>query len=1846
MQQQILLDREAKKESMDRELAAILAVCEIQKRNKDLKILTINTIESADITRLQALVDKKKVLISEAVIRDVLRLDDAEGVDCLPNEDIFIGLTRMGYEKPSTKSLSAKRTSWNKFSSAMASAVICLSTVREIKEHGDEEEQDNDNDAQGANADVLGDNITKLKERVEKLERANKVKTLKLRRLRKVGTSQRIASSDDTIIEDVINQGRMIDELDRDEGVALMDENEEEKKAEEVKDIDGDEHVKGRQAEIYQIDMDHAAKVLSMQEEQPEGKGIMEEEPKPMKKKQQVEMDEAYARKLHEGINQVMMKRPQTEAQARRNMIMYLKNTAGFRLDYFKKKSYDDIRLIFKAKFNTNIEFLLKSKEQIEEEENRALESINETPAQKATKQRREDLELLWSLVKERFSTSKPDNFSNDYLLTTLRAMFRKPDGQDKVWKSQRSVHGQAMVKTWKLLESYGVHIISFTTTQQILLVERRYLLLRFTLDQMLNTVRLQMEEHSEISLELIRNLKKNTKCFNAAGKELSAVKHRLMLLDTAAEGRCMRTHSSSNLPVESPPNPSTSNPKRRNYRRSKKPFILKESPVDTMVDQHTMAEFLRAPTEGYAETIVVPLILAEQFELKHSPINMMTLDQLFGLEKDNPHDHIYLFRACPHHGFTELHQLDTLYNALNPADQDSLNSGAGGNLLERRTQDVLTIIEHIYKVRNSRKKSIVSQVKSSDANSSSSSEIAKLTHAVNQQTSVMTTTMTAILKQFQATPPPASVKAVEEICVTCGGAHPYYQCLVSDGNTFPELRDNIQGYVAAAAVNYNQGNSGYRPPGVANQIQPSDNYVSWSSRIILYGRSRPNGKMIVDSIENGPYVKRMIATPGELDLPVPVPESFHEQTDEELTENGIKRMDEDDQAIQTILLGLPEDDEVNELRVERLTKTHDPLELMAHSQNSYNFLATHNDQSSSSTHSQQSFPNNNNYNPQPSLNQNFMQPPMTSLEDINDPTEAMNAELILFAKAFQLTAPTKGPYLTLATVRLLSWGFPIRMELVILLLQGLRVLERGIKPGATIAEDWVTLLGISQPDQGEGMLPIFRLNCSLLKRKKQGFNFRQKNLTSWLLQLDKAPIYDTDGSAEENAQLRARVFENTSESMNNTSGISVTPQVDKAKLIIVTPYSNKLHASISSHPVRQPIEFNVVKHSNVIALGMFKIDSSQTFRVYLVPNNQASASIRTNPITNSQRHVTVKENVSSDTVNASSTRNIKLLINFVWKFFGTVRFGNDHIAAILGYGDLKWGNITITRVYFVEGNRSTNLYTINLYDMASASSICLMARPTPTKSWLWHQRLSHLNFDTINDLSKNDLVFGLPKFKYAKEHLCPCCKNPDISYLHVFGALCYPKNDREDISKLGAKGDIGFFIGYFANSVAYRVYNQRKKKIMETINVTFDELSVMAFKQNSSRPGLQRLTSGQISSGLELTYALSKITPQRPSKRDLDIIFEPLHNEYLGGRPSEAPRTIPAAPVIHNLHAPIASMSFQDSALALTNSLNTLVSSHNVDEQSQQHAQQQRNLTLLPTASAADDVLNAMFEGDLFVNPFATPSTESIVSSTQYVDPLNMHTFCQPYPHDYQCTKDHPLEQVIGEPSRPVLTRNQLKTDGDMCIYALTVSIMEPKRYRQEKGINFEESFAPVARMEAIRIFLAYAAHKGFTLYQMDVKTAFLNGSLKEDIYVCQPKGFTDSDHPSHVYKLKKALYGLKQAPRAWYNKLSTFLLQNQFSKSIIDPTLFTRHFDDDILVVHVYIDDIIFGSTNPRYATTFSNQMKSRLKMSMMGEMTFFLGLQVNQTPSDSGFELTVFSDADYAGCKDTFKSTFGRV
>nr|GFC31453.1 retrovirus-related Pol polyprotein from transposon TNT 1-94 [Tanacetum cinerariifolium] len=199
--------------------------------------------------------------------------------------------------------------------------------------------------------------------------------------------------------------------------------------------------------------------------------------------------------------------------------------------------------------------------------------------------------------------------------------------------------------------------------------------------------------------------------------------------------------------------------------------------------------------------------------------------------------------------------------------------------------------------------------------------------------------------------------------------------------------------------------------------------------------------------------------------------------------------------------------------------------------------------------------------------------------------------------------------------------------------------------------------------------------------------------------------------------------------------------------------------------------------------------------------------------------------------------------------------------------------------------------------------------------------------------------------------------RKPDISYLHVFGALCYPKNDCEDIGKLGAKGDSGFFIGYSADSCAYRIYNRRTKKIMETMNVSFDELLAMAFEQRSLKPRLQSMTSGQISSGLNLTYARSTITTKEPTKGELDLLFEAMYDDYISGQPSATGRIVPPAQEPQVRQSSMASTIISDTTPTPTNSsshaTNIPITSHDVDELNS----------------------NAMIDGNTFVNPFANSS-------------------------------------------------------------------------------------------------------------------------------------------------------------------------------------------------------------------------------------------------------------------------------
>jgi len=192
-------------------------------------------------------------------------------------------------------------------------------------------------------------------------------------------------------------------------------------------------------------------------------------------------------------------------------------------------------------------------------------------------------------------------------------------------------------------------------------------------------------------------------------------------------------------------------------------------------------------------------------------------------------------------------------------------------------------------------------------------------------------------------------------------------------------------------------------------------------------------------------------------------------------------------------------------------------------------------------------------------------------------------------------------------------------------------------------------------------------------------------------------------------------------------------------------------------------------------------------------------------------------------------------------------------------------------------------------------------------------------------------------------------------------------------------------------------------------------------------------------------------------------------------------------------------------------------------------------------------------------------------------------------------------------------VSKNKLDEDG---VITRNKARLVAKGYNQKEGIDYGETFAPVARWEAVRLLLAFACMSGFKLFQMDVKSAFLNGYINEELYVDQPPGFEDPQHPNHVFKLKKALYGLKQAPRQWYERLSNFLVSHGYERGMIDKTLFIKKSNSEIILVQIYVDDIIFGATHDSLCEEFVAAMKGEFEMSMMGELSIFLGLQVKQT------------------------------
>nr|GFA61404.1 hypothetical protein [Tanacetum cinerariifolium] len=394
-----------------------------------------------------------------------------------------------------------------------------------------------------------------------------------------------------------------------------------------------------------------------------------------------------------------------------------------------------------------------------------------------------------------------------------------------------------------------------------------------------------------------------------------------------------------------------------------------------------------------------------------------------------------------------------------------------------------------------------------------------------------------------------------------------------------------------------------------------------------------------------------------------------------------------------------------------------------------------------------------------------------------------------------------------------------------------------------------------------------------------------------------------------------------------------------------------------------------------------------------------------------------------------------------------------------------------------------------------------------------------------------------IPRHEKTPYHIINDQK-PSVKFFYMFGSVCYIVRDGENLDKIKEKGDECIFVGYSNQSRAYRVFNKRTRVIMASIHVNFDELPLMGLDQPVLTPHLNVVSK---------SFAVS--TPDAPIQRKQ--YTTPLNNHTTPAPTCQVPTLAP-----------------------------TVISFENINQE-ETHAE------------------NDQVADDEFINIFSTTVQDQGETSSQHVDSSIMHTFYQRYPSEHRWTKDHPLEQVIGNPLQSVRTRRQLESDAEMCMSALTVSRTEPKNikeamadstwiksmqeeihqfdrldntvirnkyrlvakgYAQKEGVDFEESFAPVARLEAVRLFITYAAHKSFTIYQMDVKTVFLYGPLKEKVYVNQPDGFVDPYHPGQVYRLKKALYGLKQAPRAWYDELSKFLLSKGFTKGVILTTIISR--------------------------------------------------------------------------------------
>ncbi|KAJ9536421.1 hypothetical protein OSB04_un000398, partial [Centaurea solstitialis] len=440
--------------------------------------------------------------------------------------------------------------------------------------------------------------------------------------------------------------------------------------------------------------------------------------------------------------------------------------------------------------------------------------------------------------------------------------------------------------------------------------------------------------------------------------------------------------------------------------------------------------------------------------------------------------------------------------------------------------------------------------------------------------------------------------------------------------------------------------------------------------------------------------------------------------------------------------------------------------------------------------------------------------------------------------------------------------------------------------------------------------------------------------------------------------------------------------------------------------------------------------------------------------------------------------------------------------------------------------------------------------------------------------------------------------RKPNIDYFRVFGCKCYVLNDRDDLGKFEPKSDESIFIGYSHNSKLIGPSN---------INALLSELS-------TAPPSTDSSTNSFALDFIDLAdYDLPTLTGPIVVPAHADSTTTSVTSDAFVTEPSSSTSTnsvTPESAVVREPRLEAAPQTNLEEGSSSGNQREVLTVHDENDASNNQQAYIIGSPSQPVKTRSSKNVENLILFGG-FLSDFEPSDVSQALADLDWV--LAMQEELAEFERNkvWRLVTRPWGKSIIG---MKWIFRNK-KDENDLIIQ--NKARLVAKGYRQQEGIDFDETFAPVARIEAIRIFLAYAAHKNMTVYQMDVKCAFLNGVLQEEVYLEQPEGFVDPRYPNHVYVLDKALYGLKQAPRAWYETLTNYLLGVGYKKGTIDPTLFLRRSGSDLIIVQIYMDDIIFASTKPEMCQEFENTMKSQFKMSMMGELTFFLGLQVRQCP-----------------------------